>query len=160
MGIVQKVAMTASTMIEIIIIGFGESHTNFLARAALARLQEELGIVMVDVAMVLRGVDGDVSVQQTLNRDARRNGLSVFWENLADLFFTPESSVEVANGAFAEKTATIGVDPALASSLYKQLQTCESALLVRTRDLVQREKVAGLLQGFDGEHFRVPLALL
>jgi uncharacterized membrane protein len=155
----QRAATTEVAMTELVIAGFGKLHTAYLARAALARLQEQFGIATVDMAMVLRGADGGVSVQQTLNRDARRNGSSAYWEILADLFIIPDLQADAATGATAEKCATIGVDPAFASSLSNQLRLCESVVLVRTRDLAQREKVVGLLQGFDGEVLRVPLRL-
>ena len=51
----------------------------------------------------------------------------------------------------------IGIDPKFTISVVNQLRLCESALLVRTRDLAQREKVVGMLQGFNGELTRVPL---
>jgi uncharacterized membrane protein len=143
------VGMTKAISTELIVTGFGNTHTVFLARAALARLQDELGMAVDDVAVIVRGVDGDLTVQQALNRNAARNGASAFWETLADLFFTPSSS--------ACTCATIGNDLSFTRPHVNRFRSYESALLVRTRSPSQREKVVGVLQGFNGELTRVPL---
>ena len=144
-------------MSEIVVTGFGDTQTAYLARAALARLQKELGMAPEDVAMVLRGVDGDVTVQQTLNRNTGRSALSAFWKMLVDQLFAPELSAGTASEAASGQCATIGIDPTFTGRAANQLRLCESALLVRTSGLAQREKVVGLLQGFDGELARLPL---
>ena len=144
-------------MSEIVVTGFGDTQTAYLARAALARLQKELGMAPEDVAMVLRGVDGDVAVQQTLNRDTGRSELSTFWKTLIDQLFASELLAGTASEAASGKCATTGINPTLMSRAANQLRLCESALLVRTSGLAQREKVVGLLQGFDGELARLPL---
>ncbi len=109
-----------------------------------------------DVAMVLRETDGSIAVQQLLHRDTGRNESSTFWETLADLLFTPESSAGTAAEAASEKCATVGINPTFTSRTVNQLRLCKSALLVRTRSLAQREKVVGVLRGFEGELTRVP----
>ena len=148
---------TKAVMSEIVVTGFGDTQTAYLARAALARLQKELGMATEDVAMVLRGVDGDVAVQQTLNRDTGRSELSTFWKTLVDQLFAPKLSAGTATEAASGQRTTIGIDPTITSRAANQLRLCESALLVRTSGLAQREKVVGLLQGFDGELARLPL---
>ena len=147
---------TKAVMSEIIVTGFGDTQTAYLARAALARLQKELGVATEDVSMVLRGVDGDIAVQQTLNRDTGRSELSTFWKMLIDQLFAPELSAGTASEAASGKCATTGIDPTFTSRAANQLRLCESALLVRTSGLAQQEKVVGLLQGFDGELARLP----
>jgi uncharacterized membrane protein len=149
--------MTNATINELIVTGFGNTHTVFLARAALARVQEELGMAVDDVAMVIRGVDGELTVQQALNRNADRNGSSAFWETLADLFFAPSSSASTDAVETSGKCATIGIDPNFTRPIVNRFRLCESALLVRARGRSQREKVVGVLQGFNGELTRVPL---
>lgn len=149
--------MTKAIITELIVTGFGNTHTVFLARGALARLQEELGMAVDDVAVIVRGADGDLTLHQALNRNADRNESSAFWENLADLFFTPLSSARTGVVGTPEKYATIGIEPGFTRPIINRLRLCESALLVRTRGPSQREKVVGVLQGFDGELTRVPL---
>ena len=148
---------TKAVISEIVVTGFGDTQTAFLARAALARLQKELGIATEDVAMVLRRVDGDVAVQQTLNRDTGRSELSTFWKTLIDQLFASELLAGTASEAASGKGATTGINPTLMSRAANQLRLCESALLVRTSGLAQQEKVVGLLQGFDGELARLPI---
>jgi uncharacterized membrane protein len=151
------VGMTKAIITELIVTGFGNTHTVFLARAALARLQGELGMAVDDVAVIVRGVDGDLTVQQALNRNTGRNGASVFWETMADLFFAPLSSASTDAVGTSEKCATKGIDPGFTRPLVNRFRSYESALLVRTRGQSQREKVVGVLQGFNGELTRVPL---
>ncbi len=150
-------AMKNAIITELVVTGFGNTHTVFLARAALARLQDELEMALDDVAVIVRGVDGDLTVQQALNRNAARNGASVFWETLTDLFFAPLSSACTDAVGTSEKCATKGIDPDFTRPLVNRFRLYESALLVRTRDPLQREKVVGVLQGFNGELTRVPL---
>ena len=95
-------------------------------------------------------------MQQMLHRDNGRSESSTFWGTLADLFFAPGSSASTAAETVSEKCATVGIDPAFTSRTVNQFRLCESALLVRTRGLAQREKVVGVLQGFDGELTQVP----
>ncbi len=143
-------------MTELIVTGFDDAYTASLANAALARLQEELGMATNDVAVVIRRADGNIAVQQTLSRTAGRNESSTFWETLADQLFAAESSTGTATEAATGKGAAVGIDPTSASRVANQLRLCKSALLVRARGLAQREKVVGVLQGFDGELVRVP----
>jgi uncharacterized membrane protein len=149
--------MKKAIISELVVTGFGNTHTVFLARAALARLQDELGMALDDVAVIVRGVDGDLTVQQALNRNAAMNGASAFWETLADLFFAPSSSASTDVEGTSEKCAAIGIDPSFTRPIVNRLSLCESALIVRTRGPLQREKVMGVLQGFNGELMRVPL---
>ena len=142
---------------EIIVTGFGDTQTAFLALATLARLQRELEMATDDLALVLREADGDIAVQQTLLRGTSRNKSSVLWNTLAYLLFPPESSVGTAVETVSKKCATAGIDSTVMSRIVNQFRLCESALLVRTKNLSQREKVVGVLQGFGGELARVPL---
>jgi len=154
----MTVTTTAKT--ELVAIGFGDTHTVFLARAALARmLKEDHGMAIDDMAIVLRGTDGNVAVQQTLDRDAGRNDSSTFWDSSADLLFAIESPVGKATEETLEKCAKVGIDPASANLVFNQFQLCKSALLVRTKNLARLEKVIGVLRGFGGELARVPLSV-
>jgi uncharacterized membrane protein len=150
----KLVSMNKAIITELVVAGFGNTHTVFLARAALARLQEELGMAVDDVAMIVRGDEGELTIQQALSRDAGKNGASAFWVTLADLFFAPLSSDAVE---MSKKCAKTGVDPNFMRPTNNRFRLCESALLVRTRNSSQREKVVGVLQGFSGELTRVPL---
>ena len=146
---------------ELVVAGFDGTNTAFLARAALARLQQEWGLASGDVAIVLREADGQVVLEQTLNRSTGRDESSTLWEMFADLFFAPESLAGTAAKAALEQFAAVGIDPTFMSRTVKlnRIRLCKSTLLVRTKDSAQREKVVGLLQGFDAELAQVPLGL-
>jgi uncharacterized membrane protein len=147
----------ADMLNELIVIGFDDTHTIFLVRAALARLQEGFGMATEDVAMVLRADDGSITVQQGLKRAADRNTSSTFWGTLADVLFAPESSGSSSARVMSEKRATVGMDTISTSCVVSQLTLCKTALLVRTRGLARRETVVGLFQGFKGVIARVQL---
>jgi uncharacterized membrane protein len=149
--------MKQAIITEITMAGFDNKHTVFLARAALARLQEELGMATDDMALIVRGVDGDLTVQQAVNRNSGKNGFSAFWETLVDLIFAPLPSRFTDSGELSGQFAKIGIDPLFARPLARRFRLCESALLVRTANPLQREKVVGMLQGFNAELAHVPL---
>ena len=51
-------------MSDLIVAGFDDAHTAFLARAALARLQTKLSLPMHDLALVSRDEAGRVSLSE------------------------------------------------------------------------------------------------
>ncbi|MCP3870204.1 MAG: hypothetical protein GY703_19345 [Gammaproteobacteria bacterium] len=69
-----------SVTTELVIAGFDDAFTAYLASAALARLKVELEMATNDIAAVIRKADGKIAVQQTINRDAGRNESSTPWE--------------------------------------------------------------------------------
>ena len=52
---------------ELIVAGFDDAHTAFLARAALARLQKKLSLPGHDLAVITRECENDVILQQVIN---------------------------------------------------------------------------------------------
>jgi uncharacterized membrane protein len=144
-------------MSELIVSGFDDAHTAFLARAALARLQKELGLSVYDLAMVTRGEDGRVAVQQVVDLDGSAGEGAILWETWADLLFTPGKSTGTAGAAALAKGGVVAIDPALASRVAEQFRSHASALLVLVRSRVGRDQVLGVLQGFHAEIARVPL---
>jgi len=64
---------------EIIVTGFGDTQTAFLALATLARLQRELEMATDDLALVLREADGSIAVRRTLLRGTVKNESSTRW---------------------------------------------------------------------------------
>ena len=144
-----------SVVTELIVTGFDDPFTASLAYAALARLQDELGLEVSDAVIVTRMADGNIAVQQTRRRNAGGSESATFWETIADQLFSSELSTGTATEAALEKGAAAGIDPTSASRVADQFRLCKSALLVRTRALAQREKVVGLLKGFGGELSRV-----
>jgi len=133
---------------ELIVTGFGDNQTAFLARAALARMQDDLGIASSDAVLVFRESDGSIAVQQASNRRVGKNERSVFWETLTDLLFDPEPESVTNTATKADNCATLGIEPAFITGAEQSLRHCESAILLLTRDQAQREKAAGMLKGF------------
>lgn len=114
---------------------------------------------MDDVAIILQGADGQIALEQTRNQGTGRDESSTLWEMFADLLFAPESSKGTAAEAALEKFAAAGIDSAFMSrgANLDRIRLCKSSLLARTKDNAQRERVIGLLQGFNVELARVPL---
>ena len=144
-------------MRELIMAGFEKSQTAFLSRAALARLQKDLGFSVHDMAIVTREADGSIAVQQVVNLGDRAEKRATVWEILADLLFTPGPSMETISDIELARVGIGGIDRALTSRTAEQFRLCESALLVLVRSLPVREKILGVLHGFHGETARVPL---
>ena len=144
-------------MRELIMAGFEKSQTAFLSRAALARLQKDLGFSVHDMAIVTREADGSVAVQQVVNLGDSAVKRATVWEILAELLFTPGPSMETISDIALARVGIGGIDRALTSRTAEQFGLCESALLVLVRSLPVREQVLGVMHGFHGETARVPL---
>jgi uncharacterized membrane protein len=142
---------------ELIAIGFDDTHTVFLARVALARLQKELGLSVHDMAIFTREADGGVAVQQVVNLGDSAEKSSTIWEVLADLLFTPGPSSDTVSDVELARFGIGDIDRARTSRIAEQFRSRESALLVLVRSLPMREKVLGVLNGFQGETVRMPL---
>lgn len=145
-------------MTDLIIAGFADTHTVFLARAALARLQEdEFGIKWNDVTIALWGADGHVAVQQVPGRSAEDREVAENWENLANLLFASRQFVDHSGKRTSGKDKTSGIDPTSADRIHSRFARCKSALLVRTRDTLQSEQVVSVLRGLRGTLAKLPL---
>lgn len=142
---------------ELIVTGFHDTQTAFLARAAIAKMQSELEMAMDEVATVTRGKEGSISVQQSLNRDATKNEVSEFWETLSDLLFAFDSPTEKTTEATCRKCVSAGITPTNMCRVSSTLRESSSAIFVRVKDLTQHEKICGLLQGFRGEFTQISL---
>ncbi len=137
--------------------GFDNSQTAFLSRAALARLQKELGLTAQDMAIVTRDADGEVAVQQVVNLGDRSEKSATLWEALAHLFFASEASTDPVSDIALAQFGIGGIDRALTHRTAEQFRSRESAILVLVSSLPVREQVLGVLNGFHGETVRMPL---
>ena len=145
-------------MQQLIMSGFEKSQTAFLARAALARLQKDLGFSVHDMAIVTREADGSIALQQVVNLGGSAEKRATVWEILADLLFTPGPSMETISDVALARVGIDGIDRVLISRIAEQFGLCESALLVLVRSLPVREQILGVLHCFQGEtaHVRLP----
>jgi uncharacterized membrane protein len=142
---------------ELIVIGFDDRNTVFLARVALARLQKVLGLSVHDIAIITREAHGDVAVQQVVNLGDSAEKSSTIWEALADLLFTSGPSMDTVSDVELARCGIGDIDRALTSRIAEQFRLRKSALLVLVRSPPMREQVMGVLHGFEGETVRIPL---
>jgi uncharacterized membrane protein len=142
---------------ELIFIGFEDKPTAFLARASMARVQDEFGIQMQDMAIITKHANGGICLEQSLNRELGKNEPAVFWDQLMDLLFDAGSPKDTATHVeFGENATVMSIDPVLVSDAVNILMSSKSGLFVRIRTLAQRDKVVGMLQGFAGELMQIP----
>ena len=138
-------------MTDLIVAGFDDAHTAFLARAALARLQKELSLPGHDLAVVTREVGGEIALQETVCLGGEREMPPTYWRTLLSLLFAPGSSTREGGEATSAELAKIGIDAAFRSRLAEQVRDETSALLVLVTGPVMRDNVLGVLNGFRGE---------
>ena len=72
-------------MSDLIVAGFGDAHTAFLARAALARLQGELSLPGHDLALMTREAGGEIALQEAIGLGGERETPPTFWKTLVSL---------------------------------------------------------------------------
>jgi uncharacterized membrane protein len=142
-------------MSELIVAVYDDTHTAFLARAALARLQKELLIKGHDVALVSREKTGKVTVGEAIELKPTKSTHKTFWNTLVFLLF---SSVwgENVNKDAKKKIYAIGIDEPFTAKLKNTIKPNTSAIFLLINESV-RDKVIGLLQGFDGKITRTCL---
>ena len=144
-------------MSDLIVAGFDGAHTAFLARAALARMQNELSLLGEDLAVVTRDAGGDITIQETTGLSGEREMHPTYWRTLLSLLFGPPSPTGVGGEATSASLTAIGIDAAFRTRLAKQLRPETSALLVLVNRPAIRDKVLGVLHGFQGEIMRTEL---
>ena len=138
-------------MSNLIVARFDDAHTALLARAALARLQRELPLPGRDLAVVTGEEGGEIVLQEAIGLGAERETHPTFWETLASLLFAPGPSAGAGGDATSAKLAAIGIDAAFRSDLTGQVRAETSALLALSTGPVTRDKVLGVLHGFQGK---------
>jgi uncharacterized membrane protein len=145
------------SMSDLIVAGFDDAHTAFLARATLARLQRELSLPGHDLAVVTREEGGEISLREAIGLSGEREMHTTFWKTLVNLLLAPGPSTGVGGDATSAELAKIGVDAAFRNRLAEQVRAETSALLVLSTGPVTRDKVLGVLRGFHGEIMRTEL---
>jgi uncharacterized membrane protein len=135
-------------MSELVVAGFEDAHTAFLAGAALARMQKDLALNRQDVAVVTREESGAVSVREAVEIASAPAQHKAFWQTLVGLLLPapgPEGEDDAAEAS--ARLASIGVDETFASCVAKTVRPDTSAVMVlATSDA--RDRVIGILRGF------------
>jgi len=143
-------------MSELIVAGFEDAHTAFLARAALARLQKEIGLHGHDVAVVSREENGEVTVREAIDLNGKQVLHEAFWKTLAGrLFMAPPDGIDSSEPPLTG-LASIGIDDRFIAEAGKRVGPGSSALLVLVSETT-RDRVLGLLRGFGGKTKRCRL---
>jgi uncharacterized membrane protein len=143
-------------MSELIVAGFEDAHTAFLARAALARLQKEIGLNGHDVAVVSREENGEVTVREAIDLNGRRALHEAFWKTLAGRLFAAPPSRFDGDETPSGGLAAIGIDDRFIADVENTVVPGSSALLVLVSETT-RDRVLGLLRGFGGKTKRCRL---
>ncbi|MGB6853345.1 MAG: DUF1269 domain-containing protein [Thermoanaerobaculia bacterium] len=138
-------------MSDLIVAGFNDAHTAFLARAALARLQGELSLPGHDLAVVTKEEGGETTLREAVSLSGAREMHPTFWKTLVSLLFAPGPSTGAGSDATSAKLAAIGIDATFRSRLAEQVQAETSAVLVLVTGPAMRDRVLGVLRGFQGE---------
>ena len=138
-------------MSDLIIAGFDDAHTAFLARAALARLQDELSLSGRDMALVTRAAGGEIDLQEPIPLIDERQVVPTFWKTLVSLLLAPSPSTGMGGDLMSAELTAIGIDATFRSHLVKQVQAETATLLVLVTGPATRDQVLGVLRGFQGE---------
>lgn len=146
-------------MNELIVAGFDDAHTAFLARAALARLQETLCLPGHDVVTVTRSDGGRAAVQEIFSLSGNEETHMTFWKTLVPLFFAPEPPADKVDDALSAQLAAVGIDSTSRHRVVQEVGQCNSALLVMAREPAMRDHVLGVLRGFRAEIAQVRLTI-
>jgi uncharacterized membrane protein len=141
---------------DLIVAGFDNAHTAFLACAALARLQEQLLIDGHDVAVVSRGQEDEITLRETVALVAQGKSHMPFWKTLVGMLF-PSAPWSGDNGVdVAARLLAIGVDQAFTRRLRETIRPGSSAIFVLANQAA-RERVVGVIRGFRGKIIRTRL---
>lgn len=144
-------------MSDLIVAGFDDVHTAFLARAALARLQSELSLLGHDIAVMTREADGQTTLQEAIDISGEQEMQPTYWKTLVSLLFASGPSTDAGGNTTSAKLAAIGIDETFRSRFAKQIRAETSAILVLVSGPVIRDQVLGVLRGFQGEIMRTEL---
>ena len=135
----------------LIVAGFDDAHTAFLARAALARLQTELPLPGHDLALVTWAKGGEIALQEAIDLSGERKMHPTFWKTLVNLLLAPGPSMGTGGDATSAKLTAIGIDATFRSRLVEQVRAETATLLVLVTGPAIRDQVHGVLRGFQGK---------
>jgi uncharacterized membrane protein len=138
-------------MSELIAAGFDDAHTAFLARAALARLQSELSLPGRNLALVTWAEGGEIALQEAIELSGEGMMHPTFWKTLVNLLLAPGPSTGTGGDPTSPELAAIGIDATFRSHLVEQVRAETATLLVLVTGPVMRDRVLGVLRGFQGE---------
>ena len=144
-------------MSDLVVVGFDNAHTAFLAAAALSRMEDELDLDEHDVAVVCRQEDGEVSVREAVEIAQGPEHHKAFWQTLVGLLLPAACLVEgnAAEDVFT-RLSSIGVPPGFTSRVAKTVCPGTAAVMVLATGRA-RERIIGVLRGFKAHIDKTPL---
>ena len=142
----------------LIVARFDDAHSAFLARAALARMQKEFSLPGRNLAVVTREAGEEIALQESVGLTADSEMHATYWRRLLSLLLVPPSSTAADTEAAMEKLEAMGIDAAFRSHLSEEIRAGTSALFVLVTEPTMRDKVLGLLRGFQGQIMQAELA--
>ncbi|MGB6850044.1 MAG: DUF1269 domain-containing protein [Thermoanaerobaculia bacterium] len=140
-----------------IVAGFADGHTAFLARAALARLQSKLSLPASDLAVITRAIDDYVSLQQIIDLGDETESHEMFWRALVNLLFAGDDSTDTFGEHATARLAEIGIDTTFRRRVTKIIEPETAAVLVLVSEPSTRDGVLAVLRGSRGEIARTTL---
>jgi uncharacterized membrane protein len=141
-------------MNELIVAGFGDAHTAYLVRGALARMQHEIPIEGHGVAVVHRQEAGAVAISEAIDLSSEGKLSEAFWKRLMGLVFSPSGTDQVRDAP--ERLAAIGIDATFMADVSRRVRPGTLAVAVVAGEAA-RDRVIGILQGFRAEITRTRL---
>ena len=146
-----------SIMSELIVAGFADPHTAFLASAAFERLRDEIMTEGPGVAVVVRHMDGRITVRESIDLWTDANNHEALWRSLAGKIFA----------ALPQPDTTTAIDPGdalpalgISENFLREVDavvTPETAAVIVACKAGERERIAGLLRGFGARLARTQL---
>ena len=138
-------------MSELIVAGYDDAHTAFMASAALARMEKELALNRRDIAVVSLEEDGEASVREAINLTVGKELHETLWKTLTGLLFSGSPADDSENAdTTAARLSAIGLDDEFVAGIAKTVKPGTSAVLVLTNTSTTRNRVIGILRGFKG----------
>ena len=140
-------------VIELILASFDRPHTALLARAALARLQQDEMSEAHDFAIVSWKEGENPSMQESIDLFANRKGMDTFWRKLVELLSVASREGVADGSAESDRLSAIGISDSFLNEVKMAIRPGGSVLLVLTTDETQ-SRVQGVISGFSGTmHF-------
>jgi uncharacterized membrane protein len=101
--------------------------------------------------VVTRQEGGEITLQEAIGLSRQQEMHRTFWKTLVNLLFAAAPSTGAASDATSAKLAAIGIDAMFRSRLTEQVRADTSALLVLVTGPATRDRVLGVLRGFQGK---------
>lgn len=144
-------------MSELIVAGFADSHTAYLANAAFARLRDEIMTEGPGVAVIVRHMDGRITVRESIDLSSDADDHEAFWRALAGKIFAalpkPDAKSAIDPG---DVLSTLGIS----KDFLRAVDTAvvpDTAAVIAVCGAGERERIAGLLRGFGARLVRTQL---